>query len=75
MHGWCCTLADPPLAKLDTFEGEEYERIAVQCTDGTEALAYHWIAPLDGLRVLDQRSLARPSVTCGFVAPPPEERA
>ena len=53
VHGWCCTLADPPLAKLDAFEGEEYERITVQCTDGTEALAYHWIAPLDGLRALD----------------------
>ena len=53
VHGWCCTLADPPLAKLDTFEGEEYERITVRCTDGTEALAYHWIAPLDGLRALD----------------------
>ena len=73
VHGWCCTLADPPLAKLDTFEGEEYERVTVQCTDGTEALAYHWIAPLDGLRCARRRSLARPSVTCGFVAPPPEE--
>ena len=35
------------------LQGEEYERITVQCTDGTEVIAYHWVAPLDGLRALD----------------------
>ena len=42
----------PPLGELDAFEGDEYERVTVRCTDGTDALAYHWIAPLDGLRLL-----------------------
>jgi gamma-glutamylcyclotransferase (GGCT)/AIG2-like uncharacterized protein YtfP len=53
VHGWSCTLADPPLAALETldaFEGDEYERITVRCRDGTDALTYQWIAPLDGLR-------------------------
>jgi gamma-glutamylcyclotransferase (GGCT)/AIG2-like uncharacterized protein YtfP len=51
VHGWCCALADPPfdpLGALDAFEGDEYERITVQCVDGTEAVTYAWIAPLDG---------------------------
>jgi gamma-glutamylcyclotransferase (GGCT)/AIG2-like uncharacterized protein YtfP len=52
VHGWSCTLTDPPgeaLEMLDAFEGDEYERIIVRCCDGTEALTYHWIATLDGL--------------------------
>ena len=56
VHGWCCTLAEAPLGELDAFEGDEYERVTVRCTDGTDALAYHWIAPLDGLRLLDDGS-------------------
>jgi gamma-glutamylcyclotransferase (GGCT)/AIG2-like uncharacterized protein YtfP len=48
VRGWCCTLADPPLADLDAFEGDEYERVTVRCIDGTEAIAYHWTASLVG---------------------------
>ena len=48
VHGWCCTLADAPLGEIDAFEGDEYERITVRCTDGTDAVAYRWIAPLAG---------------------------
>ena len=50
--GWCCELEDAPLAELDEWEGEEYERIVVTASDGTEAFAYHWHAPVAGLRVL-----------------------
>ena len=49
VHGWCCTLVDPPLAQLDRYEGDEYTRVEVRCVDGTRALTYHWIAPLSGL--------------------------
>jgi gamma-glutamylcyclotransferase (GGCT)/AIG2-like uncharacterized protein YtfP len=52
VRGWCCELADPPLDDLDAFEGDEYERITVSCTDGTEALAYQWIGPLGGCVVV-----------------------
>jgi gamma-glutamylcyclotransferase (GGCT)/AIG2-like uncharacterized protein YtfP len=48
VHGWICEIDDGALGSLDEFEGDEYERVAVRCDDGTEALAYHWIAPLDG---------------------------
>ena len=51
VHGWCCTLVGASLEALDEFEGDEYERITVRCTDGTEALGYHWIAPVDGVQV------------------------
>jgi gamma-glutamylcyclotransferase (GGCT)/AIG2-like uncharacterized protein YtfP len=50
--GWCCALEDAPIADLDQWEGEEYRRIVVTAADGTEAFAYHWQAPLDGLREL-----------------------
>jgi gamma-glutamylcyclotransferase (GGCT)/AIG2-like uncharacterized protein YtfP len=50
--GWCCELHDPPLARLDEWEGDEYARIVVRAADGTEAFAYHWQASLDGLREL-----------------------
>jgi gamma-glutamylcyclotransferase (GGCT)/AIG2-like uncharacterized protein YtfP len=50
VRGWCCRLADPPLDDLDAFEGDEYERMTVRCVDGTEAIAYHWIASLAGCR-------------------------
>ena len=48
VHGWCCTLVGASLEALDEFEGDEYERVTVRCTDGTEAIGYHWIAPVDG---------------------------
>jgi gamma-glutamylcyclotransferase (GGCT)/AIG2-like uncharacterized protein YtfP len=48
VQGWCCALTDAPFAELDAFEGTEYRRITVRCTDGTDAVAYDWIAPLDG---------------------------
>ena len=60
VRGWRCTLVDPPLAELDEFEGGEYERITVRCTDGTEALAYQWIAPLDGFVAVTDGSWATP---------------
>jgi gamma-glutamylcyclotransferase (GGCT)/AIG2-like uncharacterized protein YtfP len=52
VHGWRCTLRDAPLAELDAYEGPEYERIQVRCTDGVAAQTYGWIAPLDGCRAL-----------------------
>ena len=52
VHGWCCTLVDPPLDDLDAFEGDEYARLEVRCVDGTDALTYHWIAPIAGLTPL-----------------------
>ena len=56
VRGWRCTLVDTPLAKLDAFEGDEYERVTVVCDDGTQALAYQWIASLDGCAlVMDGR--------------------
>jgi gamma-glutamylcyclotransferase (GGCT)/AIG2-like uncharacterized protein YtfP len=48
VRGWCCALTDAPLAALDAFEGDEYERVPVRCVDGTEALAYQWVASLSG---------------------------
>jgi gamma-glutamylcyclotransferase (GGCT)/AIG2-like uncharacterized protein YtfP len=48
VQGWCCTCTDLPFAELDAFEGDEYRRITVRCRDGTNAIAYDWIAPLDG---------------------------
>lgn len=50
--GWCCELEDAPLADLDEWEGEEYRRVVVTATDGTEAFAYDWQAPVDGFRAL-----------------------
>ncbi len=48
VHGWRCTLVGASLEALDAFEGDEYERVNVRCTDGTEAIGYRWIAPVDG---------------------------
>jgi gamma-glutamylcyclotransferase (GGCT)/AIG2-like uncharacterized protein YtfP len=56
VQGWCCTLADAPFAELDAFEGSEYRRITVRCTDGTQAVAYDWIASLDGCRYIPNGS-------------------
>jgi gamma-glutamylcyclotransferase (GGCT)/AIG2-like uncharacterized protein YtfP len=53
VRGWCCALRDAPLAELDAFEGPEYERVSVECVDGTAAVTYAWVAPLDGCRVID----------------------
>jgi gamma-glutamylcyclotransferase (GGCT)/AIG2-like uncharacterized protein YtfP len=52
VRGWCCTMPDAPLECLDAFEGPEYERIAVECVDGTRAITYRWVAALDGCRVV-----------------------
>ena len=75
VHGWCCTLAEAPLGELDAFEGDEYERITVRCTDGTDSARVSLDraarrAPRAGRRELDGAS-----VTCEFVASPPEEHA
>ena len=47
VHGWCCTLVGASLAALDEYEGDEYARVTVRCTDGTDAIGYHWVAPVD----------------------------
>jgi gamma-glutamylcyclotransferase (GGCT)/AIG2-like uncharacterized protein YtfP len=65
VHGWCCTLVDPPLDELDIFEGDEYERITVRCVDGTEAIAYHWMASLSGCRTVADGSWNDNSVAEG----------
>jgi gamma-glutamylcyclotransferase (GGCT)/AIG2-like uncharacterized protein YtfP len=50
--GWCCELVGAPIAQLDDWEGEEYERIVVLTGDGAEAQTYHWRAPVNGFRHL-----------------------
>ena len=52
VHGHLCLLDDPPLARLDVWEGDEYERRRIVTDDGTEAFAYHWRAPVAGCRRL-----------------------
>ena len=47
VHGWCCTLVGASLEALDEYEGDEYARVTVRCTDGTDAIGYHWVAPVD----------------------------
>jgi gamma-glutamylcyclotransferase (GGCT)/AIG2-like uncharacterized protein YtfP len=53
VHGWICEIDDRVLGALDAFEGDEYERITVRCDDGSDALAYHWVAPLDGCTCIE----------------------
>jgi gamma-glutamylcyclotransferase (GGCT)/AIG2-like uncharacterized protein YtfP len=61
VRGWCCTLVGASLEELDEFEGEEYERVTVRCTDGTEAICYHWVAAVDScVLVPDGRWVHRP---------------
>lgn len=48
VHGWCCRVDASRLADLDRFEGGDYARVPVVTTDGTEAIAYEWIAALGG---------------------------
>lgn len=52
VHGHLCLLDEPPLARLDAWEGDEYERRVIVTEDGTEAFAYHWRASLVGCRLL-----------------------
>jgi gamma-glutamylcyclotransferase (GGCT)/AIG2-like uncharacterized protein YtfP len=61
--GWCCTLADAPLGQLDAFEGDEYERVDVCCVDGTNAMAYQWVASLAGCEPVPGGSWAPGSTT------------
>ena len=35
-------------ARLDAFEGDEYERLQVRTEAGDAVFTYHWRAPLDG---------------------------
>jgi len=53
VQGWCCTIVDAPLAALDEYEGSEYRRVTVRCTDGTDAIAYDWIAPLEDCALIE----------------------
>ena len=48
VHGWRCTLVDFPITELDSYEGDEYTRGPVRCSDGVVAEAYHWTASLAG---------------------------
>jgi gamma-glutamylcyclotransferase (GGCT)/AIG2-like uncharacterized protein YtfP len=61
VRGWCCALVDAPLEELDAFEGDEYERVEVRCVDGTEALAYQWVASLAGCEPVPDGRWARSS--------------
>ena len=63
VHGWCCTLVGASLEALDEFEGAEYQRVAVRCTDGTDAVGYHWIAPVDGVKWLPDGTWGERRVT------------
>jgi hypothetical protein len=46
MHGWC--YARRCVARsARQYEGDEYARVTVRCTDGTEAIGYLWVAPVD----------------------------
>jgi gamma-glutamylcyclotransferase (GGCT)/AIG2-like uncharacterized protein YtfP len=40
--------AGEAMARLDRYEGPEYERIEVRTTAGADVFTYAWIAPLDG---------------------------
>jgi gamma-glutamylcyclotransferase (GGCT)/AIG2-like uncharacterized protein YtfP len=44
--------AGAALARLDRYEGDEYERVTVQTVSGLEAATYAWIAPLRGCRAV-----------------------
>ena len=63
VHGWCCTLVGASLEALDEFEGHEYERVTVRCIDGTEALGYHWVAPVDTCVLMPDGSWVERPVT------------
>jgi gamma-glutamylcyclotransferase (GGCT)/AIG2-like uncharacterized protein YtfP len=40
--------ADEAIARLDRYEGPEYERIEVRTAAGADVFTYAWIAPLAG---------------------------
>jgi gamma-glutamylcyclotransferase (GGCT)/AIG2-like uncharacterized protein YtfP len=54
VHGVVLTLAEPhaALARLDTFEGHEYERVEVQTSDGAAVMTYEWCLPTTQLRAV-----------------------
>jgi gamma-glutamylcyclotransferase (GGCT)/AIG2-like uncharacterized protein YtfP len=57
VHGWVLGLRAGPdvdalLERLDEFEGHEYARRTVGTHGGVEAVAWEWIAPVDGFVVV-----------------------
>ncbi len=46
VHGWCVDVDEARVAEIDRFEGDDYERITVETTEGAPVQAYAWRAPL-----------------------------
>src|SRR5207248_10159496 len=49
--GWLLPLRSPAtsLPELDEYEGPEYRRVRVACTDGTICWTYQWCEPVAGM--------------------------
>jgi gamma-glutamylcyclotransferase (GGCT)/AIG2-like uncharacterized protein YtfP len=65
IHGAVLTLrpADLALARLDRFEGEEYERVTVRTTDGAAVIAYAWRGDVHRFRRISDGSWASSSMS------------
>ncbi len=63
VHGALLTLREPvaALARLDRFEGDEYERTTIVTTDGDTAVAYAWRGDLSRLSRITSGSWASSS--------------
>jgi gamma-glutamylcyclotransferase (GGCT)/AIG2-like uncharacterized protein YtfP len=58
VSGWVVELrqpADTVLSIVDSYEGDEYERVMVTLADGVECWTYVWIAGFDGLRPAERQ--------------------